>query len=76
MQHKRPMRFYAHARLPGNPDAYLEGIALPLGQTGKEAGEEAGNIVNMVLLETVSIRQSDRVRFPELQAEGLTAVAS
>lgn len=82
VQHKRPMRFYAHARLPGNPDAYVEGIALPLGQTGNEAGQEAseeavnGNAVNMVLLETVSIRQSDRIRFPELQAEGLTAVAS
>lgn len=68
VQHKRPMRFYAHARLPGNPEAYVEGVALPLGPDGGP--------VNMVLLETVSIRQSDRVHFPELRFEDLDAVAS
>jgi len=71
VQHKRPMRFYATARLPGNPEAYIEGIALPLGGDAVELGA-----VNMVLLETVSIRQSDRVHFPELRLESLDAVAS
>jgi hypothetical protein len=72
VQHKRPMRFYAHARLPGNPDAQVEGIALPLGPSG----EAEDGAVNMVLLETVSIRQSDKANFPELQFDGLDAVAS
>jgi len=68
VQHKRPMRFFAHAHFAGNPDAHVEGIALPLGPEGGP--------VNMVLLETVSIRQSDRASFPELRIEGLATVAS
>lgn len=68
VQHKRPMRFFAHAHLPGHPDAHLEGLALPLGPDGEA--------VNMVLLETVLIRQSDRASFPELRMEAPAAVAS
>ncbi|MEQ9518404.1 MAG: PAS domain-containing protein [Parvibaculum sp.] len=66
--HKRPMRFFAQARLPGNPQAALEGIALPL-------VDEDGH-VNMVLIETVSIRRADMARFTELRFENLAAVAS
>ncbi len=66
--HKRPMRFFAQARLPGNPQAAVEGIALPL-------VDEQGN-VNMVLLETVSIRRADMPKFTELRQENLAAVAS
>ncbi len=66
VQHKRPMRFFAHAHLPGHPDAHIEGIALPLGPEGGS--------VNMVLLETVLIRQSDKASFPELRGDGLAAV--
>ena len=68
MTHKRPMRFFAQARLPGNPQAAVEGIALPL-------VDEQGN-VNMVLLETVSIRRADMPKFTELRQENLAAVAS
>ncbi len=72
VEHKRPMRFFAQARLPGNPAAHVEGLALPLGQDG---GSDGGS-VNMVLIETVSIRQSDMAHFPELEYGGLADVAS
>jgi len=68
VEHRRPMRFFAQARLPGNPAAHVEGLALPLGPDG--------GAVNMVLIETVSIRQSDMARFPELEHSGLADVAS
>ncbi len=68
VEHKRPMRFFAQARLPGNPAASVEGLALPLGVDGGQ--------VNMVLIETVSIRQSDMVQFPDLEYEALAEVAS
>jgi hypothetical protein len=68
VEHKRPMRFFAQAHLPGNPAANVEGLALPL---GPEQGP-----VNMILIETVSIRQSDMARFPELEYSGLADVAS
>lgn len=66
--HKRPMRFFAQARLPGNPQAAVEGIALPL--------VDADSRVNMILLETVSIRRADMPKFTELRLENLAAVAS
>ncbi len=68
VEHKRPMRFFAQARLPGNPAASVEGLALPLGVEGDP--------VNMILIETVSIRQSDMGQFPDLEYEGLAEVAS
>ena len=68
VEHKRPMRFFANARLPGNPAASVEGLALPL---GIDDGP-----VNMILIETVSIRQSDMGAFPDLQLETLAEVAS
>lgn len=68
VEHKRPMRFFAQARLPGNPAASVEGLALPL---GVDDGP-----VNMILIETVSIRQSDIVQFPDLEYQALAEVAS
>ncbi len=68
VEHKRPMRFFARARLPGNPAACVEGLALPL---GVDEGP-----VNMILIETVSIRQSDMGAFPDLELEALAEVAS
>ncbi|MAN62987.1 MAG: hypothetical protein CMI60_13695 [Parvibaculum sp.] len=68
VEHKRPMRFFAQARLPGNPAASVEGLALPLGVEGGP--------VNMVLIETVSIRQSDMAQFPDLEYQEFADVAS
>lgn len=68
VEHKRPMRFFADARLPGNPEAQVEGIALPLGPDNGP--------VNMILLETVLIRQADLLNFPELRFDGPAAAAS
>ncbi len=68
VEHKRPMRFFAQARLPGNPAASVEGLALPLGLEGGP--------VNMVLIETVSIRQSDMPQFPDLEYQTFAEVAS
>ncbi len=68
VEHKRPMRFFAQARLPGNPAASVEGLALPLGLEGGP--------VNMVLIETVSIRQSDMAQFPDLEYQEFADVAS
>lgn len=68
VEHKRPMRFFAQARLPGNPAASVEGLALPL---GVEDGP-----VNMILIETVSIRQSDMAQFPDLEYQSFAKVAS
>lgn len=68
VEHKRPMRFFSQARLPGNPAASVEGLALPL---GVEDGP-----VNMILIETVSIRQSDMAQFPDLEYQDYAEVAS
>lgn len=58
VRHRRPLRFYGRLALPGDGDAWLEMLALPLA--------EPGGPVNMILGELVPIRRSDQAVYTEL----------